>query len=283
MIMGGGVIGVELGYLFNELNVDTTIVEMEERIIPKIDKEIAEVLYSSLIKRGMKILVSSKVVKVEEGFKVTIETFKGLEEKHFDSVLVVTGRKPETSIVNGIEIRMNKGAIATNEYFQTNLPHIYAIGDVTGKGGMLAHSATHQGIYAVDHALGLAHNNQKMIIPSCIYTTPEIASVGLTEEEAKIEYGQIKVGKFPFIASGRATTSGDNTGFVKIIADEQYHQVLGIHIIGSGATENIGEATMAVELECTVEEITNIVHAHPTMSEGIMEAAFQFLGKGIHI
>ncbi|MGB4440465.1 MAG: NAD(P)/FAD-dependent oxidoreductase, partial [Sedimentibacter sp.] len=281
LIMGGGVIGVELGHLFNTLGVKISIVEMEKRIISRFDKEITDVLHKTLIKQGIEICVSSKVVNVEAGFKVTIETINGQVERQCDSVLVVAGRKPESYIAKQLGINTNKNAITVNEHYQTSIPHIYAIGDVTGK-GMLAHSASHQGMHAVDHALGLITLGRKQIIPSCVYTTPEIACVGKTEDEARALSGNIKVGKFPFIASGRATSSGNNTGFVKIIADEKYHQILGIHIIGTSATELIGEATMAVELECTAKEITNIIHAHPTMSEGIMEAAYQLLGKGIH-
>ena len=282
VILGGGVIGLELGQMFAALGVQITIVEMESRLISRFDREVSDLIAQKFRRQGVEVMLSSKVTKVEPGYTVSIETPAGPVQRTCEAVLVVAGRRPESGLAQELGLKLNGRAVAVNEHLQTSKPHIYAIGDVTGI-GMLAHSASHQGIHAVDHALGLWQGGGKGFLPACVYTDPELASVGMTEEEAKAAFGEILVGKFPFTASGRALSAGKTEGFVKIIAGARYHELLGVHIVGPCATELIAEATLALELECTAEELMQTIHAHPTLSEGLMEAAFQMVGKGIHI
>lgn len=282
VILGGGVIGLELGQLYSTLGVKVTIVEMEERLIARFDRDVTDTIEKTLKRQGVEVLTGSKVVEVKAGYTVRIETPSGQVERGCDAVLVVAGRRPESALAQELGLKMNGRAVAVDDDLRTSIPHIFAIGDVTGK-GMLAHSASHQGIHAVDAALGLWKGGGKGYIPACIYTAPELASVGMTEEEARAARTNILVGRFPFTASGRALSAGHTEGFVKLIADEKYHELLGVHIVGAGATELIAEATLALELECTAEELMETIHAHPTMSEGMMEAAFQMVGQGIHI
>ena len=175
-----------------------------------------------------------------------------------------------------------KSSVVVDEYLKTNIDNIYAVGDVTGK-SMLAHVASHQGITAAKNILGEKQKIDDKAIPSCIYTSPEVASVGMTEQEARrIFKDNIKVGRFPYAASGKAMTLGERSGFVKIIAESKYNEILGVHIIGPNATELIAEAVLAIKLECTAEELANTIHAHPTLSEAMMEAAFDLLAEPIH-
>lgn len=281
VLLGGGVIGLEMAHLFCALGVATTIVEMEDRLLPRFDRDVTYAVTKALKEQGVEVLTSSKVTKVDEGYNVFIETPAGMIQKQCEAVLVVTGRRPQSAIAGELNLRKKGQAIEVDDCFRTSIPHIYAIGDVTGI-GMLAHSASHHGISAVDHALGKLQVHVKGLIPACVYTTPEISSVGLTEEEARAKYGDVLVGRFPFTASGRALSAGKTEGFVKIIADKQYHEILGVHMVGPCVTELIAEATLAMELECTAEELMNTIHAHPTLSESVMEAAYQMVGKGIH-
>ncbi|MCR4432009.1 MAG: dihydrolipoyl dehydrogenase [Tepidanaerobacteraceae bacterium] len=285
LIIGGGVIGIELGYIYNTLGTDTTIVEMLPRILPRQDEEIQKELRKILEKQGIKIYTDSKVKTIEkqnEKLITTFETPEGTKRIETDKVLVATGRKPNTQAVENLHIDMQKTGITVDEYLRTNIQNIYAIGDVTGK-SMLAHVASHQGLNAVKNILGQNKKMDYIVIPSCIYTSPEAASVGLTEEEARQKYkDNIKIGRFPFIASGKALTLGERQGFVKIISDPKYDEILGVHILGPSATELIAEAALAIKLECTAEELAETIHAHPTLSEAVMEASFDVLGEPIH-
>lgn len=280
LILGGGVIGLELGQLFHTLGVAVTIVEMENRLITRFDHEVSQYIENSLRKQGMTVYTASKVTKIMPGPVATVETPEGVREITCELVLSVAGRRPDSTLAKTLNLKMKGHAVLVDEHLRTSQPNIYAIGDVTGI-GMLAHSASHHGIHAVDHALGLPVGRLGHI-PSGIYTTPEIAAVGMTEVQAKDAYGSILVGRFPFTASGRALSAGKTEGFVKLIAAEQYHRLLGVHIVGPSATELIAEATLALELECSAEELMETIHAHPTLSESVMEAAFQMVGQGIH-
>lgn len=285
LIIGGGVIGIELGYIYNTMGVDITIVEMLPQILPRQDEEIQKELRKILERQGIKIYTNSKVKaieKTEDKLITTFETQEGVKQITTDRVLMAAGRKPNTEAVKDLNLDIQKTGITVDEYLRTNIQNIYAIGDVTGK-SMLAHVASHQGITAAKNALGQNKKMDYKVIPGCIYTSPEVASVGLTEEEARQKYkDNIKIGRFPFIASGKALTLGERQGFVKIISDSKYNEILGVHILGPNATELAAEAALAIKLECTAEELADTIHAHPTLSEAVMEASFDLLGEPIH-
>ncbi|MDD4584054.1 MAG: dihydrolipoyl dehydrogenase [Eubacteriales bacterium] len=284
LIIGGGVIGLEIGYIYNTLGVQITIVEMMPNILLKQDEELSKELQKHLKKQGIKIYTDAKVkqIKEKENILQTIfETKEGIKNVESQKVLMATGRRPVIDAITDIGLNIEETGVVVDDYLQTNIENIYAIGDVTGK-SMLAHVASHQGIVAVKNVLGEKIKMDYKAIPSCIYTSPEVASVGMGEQEARKRYNNIKIGRFPYAASGKATTIGERYGFVKIIAESKYNEILGVHIIGPHATELIAEATLAMKLECTAEELTNTIHAHPTLSETIMEAAFDLLGQPIH-
>lgn len=284
VIVGGGVIGVELAYVYNSFGTDITILEMMPDILPREDKEIVDEFKKSLEKKKIKIKSNTKLTHIEKGNKglvVYYESDEGKGSISAEKVLVAVGRKAITSVLGGVDVTIDRGKIVVDEYLRTNIPNIYAIGDVTGK-AMLAHVASHQGIKAVENICGETSKMDYSIIPSCIYTHPQMASVGLNEEDAKAKYKNIKIGKFPFAASGKAMTAGENTGFIKIIADQTWNEILGVHIIGPHATELIAEGALAVKLQCTVEELADTIHAHPTLSESIMEASLDVIGNAIH-
>jgi len=283
-IIGGGVIGVELGYVFRTFGVDVTIIEMLPEILPRQDVDAIKVVKDSLQKIGIKILTETKLSGIEkagEMLKVNFDTKNGQDSIIVENVLISAGRKSEIDVINGLSIVTDKQGIVVDEYMRTNISNIYAIGDVTGK-VMLAHVATHQALVAVKNILGKEIKMNYNVIPSCIYTNPELASVGLTEEEARINYESIKVGLFPFAASGKAKTIGATDGFVKIICDEKYNEIIGVHIVGAHATELIAEACLAIKMECTAEEIADTIHAHPTLAEAVMEASEAVTGFAIH-
>jgi len=285
LIVGGGVIGLEIGYIYNTFGTKVTIVEMLPEILPRQDKEIAAELRKHLERRGIKIYTDSRVREIKENgdvLQTIFETKDGIMTLNTEKVLMATGRKPVVDAFKDVGIKIEKTGVAVNEYLQTNIDNIYAIGDVTGR-SMLAHVASHQGITAVKNILGERQKMDYRAIPSCIYTSPEVASVGMTEEEARALFKEnVKIGVFPYAASGKATSMGERNGFVKIIAESKYNEILGVHIIGPNATELIAEAVLAIRLECTAEELTETIHAHPTLSEAVMEAAFDLLGEPIH-
>lgn len=284
VIVGGGVIGIEMAYIYNTFGTEVTIIEMFSDILPREDKDVIEEIKKVFKRNKIKILTDAKVTSVENdngGLLVNYESNSKTGQINAEKVLVSIGRKVVTSAVDNIGIAMNEKGIIVDKNLKTNIPNIYAIGDVTGK-VMLAHVASNQGIKAVENIVGIQSNMDYSVIPSCIYTNPEIASVGLSEETAKAKYGNIKIGKFPFAASGKAMTMGENIGFVKIISDEKWSEILGVHIVGPQATELIAEGALAIKLQCTVEEIIDTIHAHPTLAENMMEASLDILGKAIH-
>ena len=288
VVVGSGAIGVEFAYFYNSIGTEVTIVEFMDRIVPVEDEEVSKQLERTYKKSGMKIMTSSEVTKVDTkgaGCKVTIKTKKGEEQIDCDIVLSAVG--VATNIENlGLEevgVKTEKGKVLVDDFYKTNVDGVYAIGDIV-KGQALAHVASAEGIICVEkikgmHVEPLDYNN----IPGCTYCSPEIASVGYTEKAAKEAGYDIKVGKFPFSASGKAKAAGASDGFVKVIFDAKYGEWLGAHMIGANVTEMIAEAVAARKLETTGHEIIKTVHPHPTMSEAVMEAAAAAYDEVIHL
>ena len=288
IVVGSGAIGVEFAYFYNAMGTNVTIVEYMPRIVPVEDEEISKQMERSFTKSGIKVMTTAEVTKVDssgKGVKATVKTDKGEEVLSADIVLSAVGIK--TNIENiGLEdlgIATDRDKIIVNDFYQTNLPGYYAIGDVTS-GQALAHVASAEGILCVEKIAGqhvepIDYNN----VPGCTYCFPEVASVGYTEEQAKEKGFEIKVGKFPFTASGKAQTGGHTDGFVKVIFDAKYGEWLGCHMIGAGVTDMIAEAVVGRKLETTAHEILKAVHPHPTMSEAVMEAVAAAYDEVIHI
>ncbi|WP_417444874.1 dihydrolipoyl dehydrogenase [Joostella sp.] len=288
IVVGSGAIGIEFAGFYNSMGTEVTVVEYLPNIVPVEDEDISKQLERSFKKAGVKIKTSAEVTKVDtsgNGVKATIKTKKGEEVLEADVVLSAVGIK--TNIENiGLEdvgISTDRDKILVNDYYQTNIPGYYAIGDVT-PGQALAHVASAEGILCVEkiagmHVEALDYGN----IPGCTYCTPEIASVGFTEKQAKEKGFDIKVGKFPFSASGKAKAAGTPDGFVKVIFDAKYGEWLGCHMIGAGVTDMIAEAVIARKLETTGHEVLKTVHPHPTMSEAVMEAVADAYDEVIHL
>ncbi|MEW4283997.1 dihydrolipoyl dehydrogenase [Priestia koreensis] len=288
MIIGGGVIGIEWASMLADFGVDVTVVEYSAQILPTEDKEIAKEMTKILKSKGIKIVTSAQVLgeetKIEETVRIRAKVGDTVEEFTADKVLLSVGRQANVEGI-GLEntsIEVKNGFIDTNDYYQTKESHIYAIGDVIG-GLQLAHVASHEGIVAVEH---LADQRPLKIdytqISKCIYSHPEIASVGFTEDQAKEKGFELKIGKFPFKAVGKALVHGESDGFVKIIADAKTNDLLGVHMIGPDVTNMISEAGLAKLLDATPWEIAHTIHPHPSLSEAIGEAALAVEGKAIH-
>lgn len=287
VIIGGGVIGIEFAGIFKALGVEVTVLEMLPRILLPIDEEIARRLALSLKRKGIKILTDCKVKEIKESnqnLEILVSTSDGEKKIETEKVLLAAGRVPELGNIDvqRLGIELDGRAIKVNEKMMTNLPGIYAVGDVVGK-IMLAHVASREGIIAVENIVGKDTLMDYKVVPNCVFSMPEVASVGLTEEEARKENDKIKVSKFPFIANGKALTMGETEGIVKIIADGNTFEILGMHILGIHASDLIAEGTLALSMEATAEEIVNTIHAHPTLAETIAEAAEGILGKSIHL
>ena len=288
VIVGSGAIGVEFAYFYKAIGTEVTIVEFLPNIVPVEDEEVSKQLARTFKKAGMKIMTNSEVTAVDtkgKGCKVTVKTSKGEEQLDCDIVLSAVGVSTNLEGI-GLEdagVATDKGKIVVDDYYKTNIPGIYAIGDIV-HGPALAHVASAEGIICVEHIAGhspepLDYNN----IPGCTYCQPEIASVGYTEKAAKDAGYDIKVGKFPFSASGKAKAAGVSDGFVKVIFDAKYGEWLGCHMIGANVTEMIAEAVTARKLETTGHEIIKSVHPHPTMSEAVMEATAAAYDEVIHL
>ena len=289
IVMGAGAVGVEFASVYSRFGAETTIVELLPRLVPLEDEEVSAELAKSFRKRGIKSQVDTKLEKLEEtdkGVVVTGKTSKGEEVKlEAEMLLVAVGRMPFTEGL-GLEktkIKLERGFIHVDEYQQTAEKGVYAIGDVVPT-PLLAHLASKEGIVAVEH---IAQRHPRPInlrlVPNCTYCDPEVASVGLTEAKAKEQGYDVKVGKFPFSASGKARILGEEEGFVKVVSEKKYDEILGVHIIGPHATELIAEACVAMQLESTAEELGRTMHAHPTVSEAVMEAAENVESMAIHI
>ena len=288
VIVGSGAIGVEFAYFYNAMGADVTIVEFMPNIVPLEDVDVSKQLQRSFKKSGIKIMTKSSVEKVDtsgNGCNVTIKTKKGEETINCDVVLSAVGitANIENIGLEEVEIKTDRGKIIVDDYYSTNVNGYYAIGDVLPTHA-LAHVASAEGITCVEKIAG--HNPEPIDygnIPGCTYASPEIASVGLTEDAAKEAGYEIKIGKFPFTASGKASAVGHKDGFVKVIFDAKYGEWLGCHMIGHNVTEMIAEAVVARKLETTGHEILKAVHPHPTMSEAVMEAVANAYDEVIHI
>ncbi|MCL9980928.1 MAG: dihydrolipoyl dehydrogenase [Bacteroidia bacterium] len=288
LIIGSGAIGMEFAYFYNTIGTKVTIVEFMSRILPVEDEEVSKAMAMSYKKKGVEILTESSVEKVDikgDRCTVSIKTAKGVETRECDIVLSAAG--VETNLENlGLEemgVKTERGKVVVDEFYKTTVPGVYAIGDIV-PGPALAHVASAEGIICVEAICG--HHPQPLNygnIPGCTYTHPEVASVGLTEAQAKEKGYEIRVGKFPFSASGKASASGHKDGFVKVIFDKKYGEWLGCHMMGEGVTDMIAEAVVARNLETTGMEVLKSVHPHPTMSEAVMEAVAQAYDECIHL
>ena len=288
VIVGSGAIGVEFAYFYNSIGTDVTIVEFMDRIVPVEDAEVSKQLERSFKKTGMKIMTSAEVTAVDtkgKTCKVTVKTKKGEEQLEADVVLSAVGVSTNLDGIGleDLKIKTEKGKVIVDDFYKTSVDGVYAIGDIV-HGPALAHVASAEGIICVEKIAGqnpeaLDYGN----IPGCTYCQPEVASVGYTEAAAKEAGYEIKVGKFPFSASGKAKAGGASDGFVKLIFDAKYGEVLGAHMIGANVTEMIAEMVSVRKLETTGHEIIKTVHPHPTMSEAIMEAAAAAYGEVIHL
>ena len=288
IVVGSGAIGMEFAYFYNAMGTEVTVVEFLPNVVPVEDEEISKQLERSFKKAGIKIMTSSEVTHADtsgKGVKATVKTSKGEQVLEADIILSAVGIKSNIENI-GLEevgIATDKDKIMVNDYYQTNIPGYYAIGDVT-PGQALAHVASAEGILCVEKIAGmhvepLDYGN----IPGCTYCLPEVASVGLTEKAAKEKGYDIKIGKFPFSASGKAQAAGNADGFVKVIFDAKYGEWLGCHMIGAGVTDMIAEAVVGRKLETTGHEILKAVHPHPTMSEAVMEAVADAYDEVIHL
>lgn len=278
IIIGGGVIGVEMATVFAALKTKVTIIEAAERIIPAEDAEAAETLAKALKGKGVKIITKATVKRLtKEGESVIAECVDGQGNPLIvtgDAVLISVGRKPNLSAVRTIGLEMNGPFIKVNERMETSVPHIYAVGDVIG-GYQLAHAAYMEGIVAASNAAGLDKRMDDKVVPRCIFTMPEVAGVGLTEEAAAKAGLRVKTAKFDLAGNGKALISGDTGGFVKIVYEEKFGEILGVTMVGPHVTEMISEASSFISLEGTVEEMAGMIHPHPTISEAFFDAAWK--------
>ena len=290
LVIGGGYIGLEMGSVWSRLGTKVTVVEKLDRIVPTMDGEIANEFMKSLEKQGLEFKLSHKVVATKVGSKdveVTMESEKDKKQvkNKFNVVLMSIGRKPNTEELNlekiGVKLNDQK-AIEVDQQFKTSVDGVYAIGDVA-PGPMLAHKAEEEGVACVEIINGQKTHMNYDTIPAIVYTNPEVASVGKTEEQLKESKVEYKVGKFPFMANGRALTTSESEGFVKILADKKTDAILGAHIIGHDAGQLVAEIVTAMEFGGSAEDIARICHAHPTTSEAVKEAALSVDGRAIHI
>jgi len=290
VVVGGGYIGLELGSVWRRLGAEVTVVEFLDRIVPTMDGEVARALQRLLARQGMQFRLNTRVVaarKNNEGVTLTLEASKGGESEEItaDIVLVSIGRRPYTNGLGPEDVGValdERGRVRTDARFATNVPGIYAIGDVIA-GPMLAHKAQDEGVALAELLAGQAGNVNYHAIPGVVYTWPEVASVGRTEEELKAEGVEYKLGKFPFTANGRARAMGETEGFVKLLADRGTDRLLGAHIIGPDAGTLIAELALAIEFGASAEDIGRTSHAHPTLNEAVKEAGLAVEGRALHI
>ncbi len=290
-VVGAGAVGMEFADIYAAYGSEVHVIEMLDRVLPLEDKECSQALARSYKKRKIRIRTSTAVQASEltgEGVRLTLKDKDGKEEVlEVERVLSAVGRVPNTEELGlediGVALTEQGGFVQVDEYLRTNVEGVYAIGDVAGP-PLLAHKASHEGIACVEHIAGQGHGTVDYSnIPSCTYAHPEVASVGLTEEQA-IEAGhEVEVGQFPWVGIGRAVAAGDTEGFIKVIRDKEYSEILGAHIVGPHATELIAEFVIGRHLEATVEEMEKAMHPHPTLSEGVAEGALASLGRAIHI
>ena len=283
-IIGGGVIGMEFAAIFNAFGSKVTVIEFLPSILAQLDSDFSKRLTPMMKKKGIEILTASKVMKIEkqDEMLLTVSTTKGEIKIAADQVLMATGRQPviDGLMLSNANVSYDRKGIGTNSYGQTNVPNIYAIGDVTG-GMMLAHMASHQGITAVEHMMGLKPQHNAMAVPSCVFTFPEIAAAGITEDEARAKGIAVKTGKFMFGANGKALTLGESEGLLKVISDEN-DIIIGVHILGPHASDLIHEGVLAIGMKLSAEDIIGTIHAHPTLGEVFSEAVMGLKGIALH-
>ncbi len=288
-IAGGGPEGVEFAYIYSRLGSEVTLLEMMPSILPREDQDIAKYLRRRMVKNGIKIENNAEVMGVEDAgnYKKIRYKLKGeIKAIETEKFLITLGRKPDIDNIglDKVGVKTVNGRIEVNEKMETNVPNIYAIGDAVG--GAYAHEAMEGGIVAAENAIKrVERGNSKMdnrVIPRCFFTIPQIAAVGLSEEEARNQYPDVSIGKFYYVANAAALIIGEDDGFVKIVADDNSKQILGVHIIGPHASELIAEAALAMKLGATYEDIVKTIHSHPTLSESLKEAAMDIEGKSIH-
>lgn len=281
-VIGGGVIGVEMSEAFRAFGSKIIIIEMSERLVPAADEEVSQVLRNSLEKKGVKVLTSSSLKRIEEKDGHLVLHIDGKEDVVCERALLSIGRAPDLEGLEDLQLETDRGRIKVNDYMETNIEGIYAPGDVNGS-KMLAHAAFRMGEIAAENAIQGNHRKVELFTtPAALYTVPEIGMAGLTEAEARKRY-DIRVGKFNFAGNGRALASGEPLGFVKVIADAKFGEILGVHIIGPTAAEIINEAAALMRMEITVNEVLKTIHGHPTFSEAFYEACADVLGEAIHL
>jgi dihydrolipoamide dehydrogenase len=280
VIIGGGVIGVEFATIFGTFGTQVTIIEKLDRILMNVDDDARNLILKILKRNNIEIITEATVTAVNES-EVSYEKDGKTISVSAQKILMSVGMRPNTKAFEHLNLSTERGAIITNERLQTSIPNVYAIGDLNGK-MMLAHVASHEGIVAVENIMGKNSTVDYSKMPSGIYGFPEIAMVGLTETQAQEQGYDYQVGRFPFSALGKALADGETDGFVKIIADKKYGEIIGVHIVAENAMEMISEGSITMELEGTTSEISNTVHPHPSLSEAFMEAAMAALNKPIH-
>ena len=288
IVVGGGAVGLEFAYAYQAYGAEVTVIEMAPQLLPGFDAEVAETLASAFSRRKVKLRTKTAYRGVEvddEGVSVTVEGEKGEETLRAEQILFGVGRRPLTADLGleGLGVALDRGFVKTGEDYRTSVEGIWAIGDVRG-GAMLAHKAAEEGVAAVEYMSG--HRKAPLNyaqIPACVYCQPQVAGVGLSEVQAREAGHDVRIGKFPFVAVGKAVGTGHTEGFVKIVSDAKYGEILGAQIIGAGATELIAEIATAMALESTVHEIGEATHAHPTLSEAVKEAALGALGRSLNI
>lgn len=282
VIMGGGVIGVEIACVFNSLGSAVDIIEMADRVIPAEDPDASHFLTKQLVEKGINIHTTTKVTGFKKEANTIVELEKNGEKASIetDAILISVGRIPNTTGIEEAGVAFGGRFVKVDEYMCTSVDGIYAIGDVIG-GFQLAHAASEEGIHAVNHILG-KEKKLDLAMPRCVYTFPEIASVGMTEEQAKAKGFTVRTKKVDLAGNGKAIASLENSGFMKIIVDEKYGEILGVVMVGAHVTEMISQATSFIHLEGTVEELDSMIFPHPTISEALFESAAAWLGKGIH-
>jgi len=281
-VLGSGAVGTEFAYTYRGLGAEVTLIELMPNIVPAADPELTVELAKLLTKAGVKIMTSTKVVAIDvPGRKLKYVTEKGDGEIEFDKLLIGVGRRAYTDGLGLGEAGVFfDHKILVDEHMRTNVPHIYAVGDAAGGG--LAHVATREGEVAAENALGHTVKMDYTAVPYCVYTEPEMAWTGLNEKQAKEAGYDVKVGKFSFKSLGKALAINENVGLVKIVTDAKYGEILGVHIVGPHATDLIHEACVSIKLESTIDELMHTIHAHPTLSEAIMEAAQDVKGASVH-
>lgn len=290
VVIGGGVIGLEMGTVWSRLGSEVTVIEYLDKILPGMDEEVSKTMKKVLEKQGLTFKLGAKVTSAKAGktdVKLTVEPAAGGKEEKItaDVLLVAVGRRPYTDGLGLAEAGVtmdNRGRINVDAHYQTNIKGIYAIGDVI-TGPMLAHKAEDEGVVLAEHLAGIKGHIDYNKIPSVVYTWPECAAVGFTEEQLKADKVSYSVGKFPFMANGRARAMNSTDGFVKILTDKETNKILGAHIVGPNAGELLAEVTLAMEFGATAEDIALTCHSHPTLSEAVKEAAMAASGKPIHI